>query len=325
MPLVSVLVLGVIASCSSDSEGDSPSGSGAGSSSGGGFRAEASLLCTKAVNDHLITEDRHASIEVLQQIVKDEEPSAEDYEAWSEEIGAEVERREAIREALGGISPDDADDKAHWEEIVAAGDQDLELTTTRSDLLESKDWDQISEDWSRAEDDRTAEEALVALGLEGTDCVAPYAPAVVPEESQDFVREVTTTCTEIGNRRHEADYDADADAVLDVLLQVHEDGGVDNIPESTAEGLSRIEAEWERTTEDFKAVDAEGAGDAKAWEDTVAAAKVRIEIFGDRADAVESGDEDTIRDAFDTSHYDHPGPAFDELGLSTRSCAGVRF
>lgn len=283
------------------------------------------MLCTETVNDHLLDTEPLAGLEVAQAIVKDEAPTDEQYADWSEELTAAVERHEAIRESLAELSSDDEQEQASWEAIVASGDTELETLTQRADLIEARDWEKIPTQWARGELGPPTDDALAALGLERSDCAVAYTAPVTEKGSQAFVRSATTVCTEITNRRFAADYDTDADAAVEVLLSIHEDDTPGELPTGTADAMTRVHHEWQRTVEDLESIDVGDASDPQAWNTTIDAAKERVEVFDDRARATESGDEDEIIKAFDLGRYDHPGPDLEPLALEQRSCSGIRF
>lgn len=309
-----LLVLTALAACSGEADG-SPED----------FRARAASHCTDVVNEHLLREPNHAGVEVIAATRNDGEPAQEQVSSWAAGLQGEVDRLESIQEALGELSPDDPDDAAHWQTIVSGSDAEAEALRARLQLLE-EDWDEVRdqiEPMPAPSDD--IEEALAALDLGRTDCHWVYAQAVVEPGSEDFVRDATTTCTEIANRRQAGGYAADADASLDVVLAIVQDGPPEELPTETAEALNRLHEEWVQTVDDLESVDPESASDPGVWSDTLDAARERAEISGDRAAAAESGDQAAIAEAFEIGRGEHPGPAFAELGLDNRSCAGVSF
>lgn len=195
-----LLVLVPLAACSREAEGGPED-----------FRARAASHCTEVVNDHLLLEPGQDGVEVLAAALGDEEPTPEQISDWSAGLQEEVDRLGSIREALSEFSPDDPDEDAHWQTVVAGSDAEAEALQARQQLLEEA-WDEVKDRFEpRPAPSDDVEDALAALGLGRTDCHWVYAPAVVEPGSEDFVRDVTTTCTDIANRRHAAGYSQDAD------------------------------------------------------------------------------------------------------------------
>ncbi|TQL50443.1 hypothetical protein FB467_1552 [Ornithinicoccus hortensis] len=108
-------------------------------------------------------------------------------------------------------------------------------------------------------------------------------------------------------------------------MATFQDGPPDDLPAETTDALNRLHDEWVQTVDDLESVDAASASDPGAWTATLEAARERVGISGDRAAAAESGDQAAIAEAFEIGRGDHPGPAFAELGLEQRSCAGLQF
>lgn len=295
------------------------------------FRSRAAIHCTEIVNDHLDAPRDDSGVEVLQALFggDGEEPSPEQLSSWSDSVTADLERREAVREALGEISSDDASEQEQWQQMVDAGDERLELVRERAELLQTQDWEQIRAGFTPGGSTAPGpEEALSALGLEFTDCAWVHGAAGdvsgADAGSADFIRAATTTCTEIGNRRHLADYQDDVDLSTELLGQIIQDGAPEEVPEDAVDALDRVREEWVQTVEDLESVDTEGAGDPGAWDEIIAAAQERVDVYGQRAEAAASGDATALAEAYDLS-WEHPWGDFEPLGLNYRSCDGVHF
>lgn len=183
------------------------------------FRTQAARHCTEVVNDHLVSQQDDSGLEVLLALQSGEEPTAEQLAGWSDAVAADLERRESVRAGLAELSSGDESEQRAWE-VVDAGDANIEFVSGRAELLGTQDWEQIRAEFAPGgSPGGLPEEALTALGLQGTDCQWVHQTAVLAG-SADFVRDATTACTEIGNRRFAAGFEADAGVSLDLLGEI---------------------------------------------------------------------------------------------------------
>lgn len=135
------------------------------------FSSQAARHCTQVLNDHLLTEVDPSNVDVLMAIRNDDEPPVEQLDAWRDGVATTLERRESIQASLDDISPDDPAEDEHWQSIVRSFDEDIEFHRGRVALLESHDWDRIKAEFpAGGMPVALPEDAVAALGLNGTDC-----------------------------------------------------------------------------------------------------------------------------------------------------------
>lgn len=315
VPLALTLALASACSGNADAQPEEPED----------FRSAAARHCTEVINDHLDFTRPEPGVEVLMAMRSDEEPSGDQLQTWGSEFEEIAEWRNSLRADLDELSSDDPTEQQEWQQIVASDDDDTAFVRERAALLGSQDWERIEAEFEPASGPIIQRQvAISALGLEGTDCEWVRFP-VVTLESPEFIREVTSTCTEIDVRRAGSDFAADADSSVVLLGEIAKNGPPEEIPEETTEALDRLHQEWVQTLEDLESVDADGLQSPEAWAETLAVAQERVEVFEARSVAVESGDEDAITEAFSLSRLEHPAPEWAALGLTNRSCAGLRF
>lgn len=289
------------------------------------FRAQAARHCTEVVNDHLVDQRDESGIGVLEALWDEEEPTADQLADWSDSVAADLERRESVRAALTELSSEDEAEQRSWEQIIEAGDADIEFVRGRAELLGTKDRERIRAEFTPGgPPGGQATEALTELGLEGTDCAGVHQSAVLAG-SEDFVVAATTACTEIGNRRFAAGYVADMFVSHGLQAETFQTGSLEELSEEEAQALTRLHEEWVQTVADLEAVDGEGAVDPQAWTDAVAAAQEREDVFAERAAAAEAEDLDALADALSVRDWEYFGADFASVGLEYRSCSGVQF
>ncbi|MDT0200428.1 hypothetical protein [Nocardioides sp. AE5] len=313
---------------------DGPAPTGAGETGGTDaeptFTERAASLCTETINANYLTPGLYPGIEALQAIVQDQRPEPEQVQKWVTELTILIEHHEAVKAGLANLADGSAAEQEAWAVVVSSGDADLTLMEQRKQLLES-DWDDAAGNYptrDSVEESVTADEfvdALVALQLHGTDCVAPYSSALwqVPEENAPFVRAATEACTAVLLRRLANGYQADTSASLDVFVAVREDDWDGTVPDGTEEALERLIAEWEQTATDLAGVETSAALDPDQWQATVTAAQSRVDVHRTRLDALRGGDAETMRTAWLPSSG-QPGDLAVN-GLRERSCAGIAF
>jgi len=314
--LALALAAGGLSACGSDDDAD--------------FRSRAASLCTEVANDHLVVADAASpvftdrGIDVIRAIQTDEEPSPEQIAEWADTLQAGIDRHAGIRDALAELSSGDETEQTQWEQIVTGSEGELEILRHRLAVLQTGDWEQISQDFLT--DDGTQDppvDALDALDLRSTDCEWIYLPTTVEEGSEEFVRAATTACTHISNRRSTTGFRTDAEADFDIFLTVFSEGDPAEVSEETVDAVERVHQEWERTVEDLEAVDASGAPDRDAWERSLQRVRERAHLTGDRAGALRAADADTISAAYGTDRTTSGSLDLEALGLQHRSCAGV--
>lgn len=312
LPLLTVAVLASACSNSAASEADS-------------FRARAASHCTEVINDHLLTQADESGLDVLMATMEDQEPTAEELAEWAASVSADLERRESVRAALTELSSEDEAEQRSWEQIIEAGDADIEFVRGRAELLGTQDWAQITAGFTPGGlPGALPEEALAALDLENSDCQWVHNAAILAG-SAEFVRAATTACTEIGNRRFAAGYVADMFVSHGLQAETFQTGSLEELSEEEAQALTRLHEEWVQTVADLEAVDGEGAVDPQAWTDAVAAAQEREDVFAERAAAAEAEDLDALADALSVRDWEYFGADFASVGLEYRSCSGVQF
>ena len=250
--------------------------------------------------------------------------SPEQIAEWADTLQAGIDRHAGIRDALAELSSGDETEQTQWEQIVTGSEGELEILRHRLAVLQTGDWEQISQDFLT--DDGTQDppvDALDALDLRSTDCEWIYLPTTVEEGSEEFVRAATTACTHISNRRSTTGFRTDAEADFDIFLTVFSEGDPAEVSEETVDAVERVHQEWERTVEDLEAVDASGAPDRDAWERSLQRVRERAHLTGDRAGALRAADADTISAAYGTDRTTSGSLDLEALGLQHRSCAGV--
>lgn len=322
----------LLAACSSSDGPDGPDpadpesreSSTSGPQAPAGFPYDATRACTAALNENPPPPDGPAGFEMLEAIVEDEEPSADQLTEWAARLDEDLDRLQKVRGALAELESADPQEQEAWRAVVESVDPTMEAIRERGDLLRSGDWQRIRAKWQPgavpADPGQEAVDGLASLDLGATDCEAVYALGLGPEpEHADFVAQVATACTTIANRRHADGFSDHLKISLEVLADlVKNDELSEELPSGLEDSVSALHEEWELTVADLESVTAEGP-DPAAWDDVLAAAAERVEVFADRLDAVRAGDRERIAEAF-RPDWEYPGLDYPTAGVTRLAC-----
>lgn len=289
------------------------------------FRHRAAAACTQAVNSTL-TSTELPGLELLAAIRADEEPAADQLQAWTTQYDDRLAKLRGMRQVLSSVRSQESDEQAAWQRVVDAGKPEMEEIQATRDLLATGDWQRISDEFlevsSPATEAESLEPALATLELGQTDCAHPYSMVPVAEGSEGFVAEVAQTCLTVALRRDDADAASDQTVVLDALADSLQEA------ELTAEQLTelkeavgRLATEWEQTAQDVEAVAATPV-DPEAWAEVLAAVRERVEVFTDRVEATRSGDPSRIVESLQPD-WQYPAVDFRAAGVDRGICSGV--
>ncbi len=305
-----------------------PDGTASRQPTASGFAHVAARACTAVVNDHLVPQTTPVGIDVLTAIRAEEPPTTAKIETWAQTFDAEAARMVEIRAALAAVSSNDETQQALWDAVVASGDGDLTLATERRDLLLTGDWSRISDEFPLANqtDDTAGGEshgdALDALGLAQTDCMAPYnVGRDVAKEFVDFEQQASEACLTTWSRRMAADHWDNLHASLDVLVDLKENDEVTEIPDGLEQALVGLRDEWVWTAEDLEKVTATAPA-PEEWDDVLAAARERVTVYSERLDVVRAGDLDRMTEVFEPN-WTYPGVDYQSAGMDRPICLGA--
>lgn len=136
-------------------------------------------------------------------------------------------------------------------------------------------------------------EALETLGLVERDCQALLSDPGPPSEHAAFV------------------------------VALHTE---DPLPQDDAhrEAVEKLAEEWELTLDDLRAVGTDDVPDEAAWQSLIEAVEATVDRYRARADALESGDDDEIAEAFRPAETDVALLEWEGSGLDRRDCRLVR-
>ncbi|WP_235734502.1 hypothetical protein [Nocardioides alcanivorans] len=147
----------------------------------------------------------------------------------------------------------------------------------------------------------------------------PYSLRAVVEGSAEFVTQVSEACLAVGIRRDESDFENDLTVGLNVLAKIKTgDDLTDGDLDTLAPAYERIVSEWEQTVVDLEAVDAAPPLQDE-WDDVLAAARERIDVYGNRLEAVRSGDLDRVTEAMQPT-WEYPGIPIQDAGVQRPVC-----
>jgi hypothetical protein len=158
---------------------------------------------------------------------------------------------------------------------------------------------------------------MADLGFTDRDCTYVFGSLGNPPESADFITAVAPTCNDAYDRLVQTDIEQWRELNLKAMVAAMQDRAQD--PDAVP-ALRKLAATWQEVADAFRLVDSKIEDKPPRWEQVVSILYDRARIFGDRADALEYGDEDAIDQAFDNRIET---PDFEQVGLRETSCMGL--
>lgn len=290
------------------------------------FTHRAAAACTQAVNSAL-TSVLPPAVEVLEATQEEVAPDAEQIDAWATAYDDRLAKLRGIRQVLSSVKSTDAADQAAWQIVIDSDLVEVAETEKRRDLLATGDWERIESEFAIVTASIDFEmvpvqPAIDQLGLNQSDCIDVYAMAPVPEGTESFLTEVTSTCLATTLRRLDANTAVDRGTVLDALATTQQGDDLDTAAlSSLQEALERLVAEWEQTTSDLDAIAATPPDEA-AWGDVLDAAQERVDVHTARLAAVRAGDPAQITTAL-MPDWEHPVLDFPAAGVERGICRAL--
>ncbi len=327
---LAVALLVVTGACGGDdasSDGppatEAPGSGPVGTGDRGGPRTPAEL-CTAVLNDRdadVAETGREAALQVVLWGRDDTPPAPDEAEAATDALEAWRDLLVADRERLAEAEVDDA---AAWDEVLGGIDAEVERLEERLAVLAAPDWQEAAGGLAvgSAPDEPTSA-PFEALDLVGRDCEIVAVGTGTPPEDAAFVAAAATACSTVVTRRRANGFRDDLDVVLDAFVAVYEGEEV-AADDALVAALDRVGEEWEATHDDLVAVDGDQAPDPEAWAQVVELAADRAAGYARRAEAVRSGDQAEVAEAFVASVLGDPGlDGFAPNGLSERDCRSI--
>lgn len=280
------------------------------------FASEANALCRAIIDarDHTTFRDaRDKSLDVtIGKLRDDAQPSPQDaaeltalLQAVNADLAATIDRLQTLPP-----SPE-------LDAYLAYGQSMADANEARIGFLANlDDWQ-----WPPADALDTSRydyaAGMAALGFTDRDCAYVFGSLGNPTESAGFITSVARACTVTYDRLVQTDLDQWREHNLNAMVAALQ--GKPQDPDAIA-ALRKLGAAWQEAAHAFHLVDSDIEDKPPLWEDALALMYERARIFEDRADALQYGDQDAIKQAF----AKRIGiPDFEGLGLRETSCMAL--
>ncbi|WP_026910924.1 hypothetical protein [Patulibacter minatonensis] len=288
--------------------------------------ARLALTCTALLNDRdrkVFQAANDASLALVSAAVRKSagDPGEQRRSAWRNALSASRDALAADRDRLAAAS-----DVPDWKAVLTGIQGRIDVYAARIEAAKSSTWPPTA-DIRAGGFPSPDREALERLGLADRDCARVGDEPGPDPRHRTFVTAAATTCTRIVDRRRVGGFEAALRTGLEVVLRVREKERV-AVTDAQKDAVRAVRDEWRRTAADLRAVPTADVPDAAAWRTALRLADDRASGYDDRLQALESGDDDRIAEAFGPRSFRRvlgaPGWEFEPLGLERRDCARVQ-
>lgn len=280
------------------------------------FAAEANTLC-RAIIDARDFETfkaaQNMSLDLtLAQVRGDSPPAAAGAEMLSRLLQAVNADFAAAIEQLQGLPP-----SPELDAFFTYGKSRIEINDARIGFLADLDawqWPPVDGlDTSRYDHIK----GMADLGFTDRDCTYVFGSLGNPPERVDFITAVAPACNVAYDRLVQTDLEHWRELNLKAMVAAMQDSAQD--PDAIP-ALRKLAATWQEVADAFRLVDSKIEDKPPHWEQAISILYERARIFGDRAEALEYGEEDAIDQAFANRLAT---PDFEQLRLHETSCMGL--
>lgn len=280
------------------------------------FAAEANGLCRVLIDARdyqAFKAAQNRSLDLtLAQLREKSPPSAEDAETLSgllqvvnADLAAAIERLQRLT-----TSPE-------LDAFLAHGQSSIDINNARIGFLaDLDDWQ-----WPPVDGLEISQYDYIAgmanLGFTDRDCAYVFGSLGNPPEQADFITVVASACNVAYDRLIQTDLEQWREHNLNALVAVLQEKAQnpDVVP-----ALRELAATWKAVADDFSLLDTKTNDRLPLWEEAIAIIADRARIFENRANALEDGEEETIKQAFADRVAT---PDFEQLGLRESSCMAL--
>ena len=280
------------------------------------FVGEANALCRAIIDTRDYTTFRDArdkSLDVtLNKLRDDAQPSPQDAAALSGLLQAVNADLAATIDRLQTLPP-----SPELDTYLAYGQSMIDVNAARIGFLgdlENWQWP-LADTLSDNQYDYIT--GMAALGFTDRDCAYVFGSLGNPPEIAGFITAVARACNVAYDRLVKTDLDQWREYNLNAMVAALQDKPQD--PDAIA-ALRKLGATWKEAAHAFRLVDSEIEDKPPLWEDALAVMYERARIFEDRADSLQYGDQDAIKQAFANRIGT---PDFERLGLRETSCMAL--
>jgi hypothetical protein len=287
------------------------------------FSVRANALCRELIDarDHaLFSAGKSESLDlVLGRLQNHDAPGMDDREHLARTLEAMAKDLASARDRLGALPTDDPQMAADLALFVEKADYHLTVFETRIAALRavgSLAFPTEAEIDAPDPDPRAWDEATIRLGFARRDCERVFSSNGNPPGHAAFIAAAAPVCAAI-DHGFGTDLDPWRDIAMNGFIAVHEG----TLPEAEAVEAYRAMAHaWTQAAWSLADVEASGEVDPALWEATLEMITTRAQIFAARANAIETGDLDFIKQIFER----RPElPDFRAHGLEETSCMAV--
>lgn len=293
--------------------------------------------CTDLINerDRAVREESiDAGLAFVEALLRRQVVPASEQDDWVEAMEADVAQLEVERAVLAEkMSSDRA------ELLLISFDTTIDILTARVAVIEAGSLDRASDipDLGTQELGYGAVYGLVSAGasattadstdpyqwLRGRDCEVVLSALGPDPEQRDFVAAAALTCAAIVERRHDIGFTELQDLNLAILADVIDGDGDLRLDADDQDALDALAEEWRQAADDLIAVPADDAIDPHGWEGVLQHADQEADIAEQRADAVATGDDDAIAEAYARDVRSSVRFEWEAVGLGDRDCRSV--
>jgi len=280
------------------------------------FAAEANALCRAIIDGRDYATFKAARDEslnlTLAQLRGDTPPPTEDAQALSQLLQAVNADLISAIERLQGLpsSPE-------LDAFLAYGQSRIDINAARVGFLA----DLAGWQWPPADSLDTSQYDYIAgmadLGFTDRDCTYVFGSLGNSPELSDFISTVAAVCNVTYDRLVATNIDQWREHNLNAMAAALQDKPQDP---AAIPALRNLANAWKEAAQAFRQVDSNNKEKPQLWDEAIAIMYERAAIFEERANALESRDEDAVREAF---AHRIATPDFKQLGLHETSCMAL--